>query len=158
MSTQPSRLFDLWRRMYTRFRIEPLPAQDTDPPGVLTTIIPVTDADALVTIQVANTVQLDLDVTDGIFVSAFTVPAGKRWRIRYARRSATTANSRARGIFTPSQVTVFLSVLGTSDEVLDHLKDFIMEQGDQIGLEGTDDVGDGSINITVVVDEMDAFL
>jgi len=144
--------------MYTRFRIEPLPAQDTEPPGVLTTIIPVTDADALVTIQLANTVQLDLDVVAGTYVVAFTVPDGKRWRVRYCRRSSSTANSRVRGVFTPSAVTVFLSVFGTSDQVLEYMRDYIMEQGDTIGMEATDDVGDGSINLTVVVDEMDAFL
>lgn len=154
---QPSKLFDLWRRLYTRFAIEPLPAQDGPSPGVATTVFPVTDADELLKIQVANTVQLDLDITAGALVTAFTVPAGKRWRVRYARRSSSTVNTRARGIFTPSQITIFLSVLGTSDEVLSHLEGFIMEQGDIIGLESTDDVGDGSINFTLVVDESDAF-
>jgi len=154
---QPSKLFDLWRRLYTRFAIEPLPVQDGLHPGVATTVFPTTDADELLAVQVANTAQLNLDVSAGALVTGFTVPTGKRWVIRYARRSSSTANTRARGIFTPAQATIFLSVLGTSDEVLDHLRGFKMEQGDIIGLESTDNVGDTSINLSLVVDETDAF-
>lgn len=154
---QPSKLFDLWRRLYTRYQIEPVPVQDGQHPGVATTVFPVTDADELVTVQVANTAQLNLNITAGALVTAFTVPDGKRWLVRYARRSSSTANTRARAILTPSQATIFLSVLGTSDEVLEHLRGFKMEQGDIIGLESTNDAGDTSINFSLVVDESDAF-
>lgn len=45
--TQPARRFDLWRRLYTRFLIEPLPAQEGEQPSIATVIMPVTDADVL---------------------------------------------------------------------------------------------------------------
>ena len=47
--TQPSRLFSLWQRLYTRFSIEPVPASQSSSPSIATMIQPITDADALVT-------------------------------------------------------------------------------------------------------------
>jgi len=154
---QPSRLFDLWRRLYTRFQIEPFPADPEQGPGVATTIFPVTIADDLVKLPVAQSATLDIQASAGGFVLAFTVPEGKRWQILWAFRSSTTANTRIRGIFTPSDVTLFLTVVGTSNEVPRELQGFVMEQDDRIGLETTGNAADSAVTIQLYVLEEDAF-
>ena len=74
--TQPARRFELWRRLYRRFLIEPLPAQSTDQPSVLTSIQPVTDADELlVTRRVIRTVVVTSAAQQEII---YTVPVAKR--------------------------------------------------------------------------------
>jgi len=80
--TLPSRRFNLWQRMYARFSLEPAPAQMTEPPGVATVIVPVTDADELLA---DPGIQFEFSITVGAGVSAntimLTVPAGKRWKL-----------------------------------------------------------------------------
>lgn len=78
--TQPARRFDIWRRLYSRFLIEPLPAALGEAPGVGTLIVPITDADALLKdhgIVSANTASFDADAQ----VTGLVVPAGKRWEV-----------------------------------------------------------------------------
>jgi len=78
--TQPSRVFTLWQRLYTRFSIEPLPAGDVDAPGVSTTIVPVTISDDLLLAwgcQQADTAGSDSSGQK----NGLTVPSGKRWRV-----------------------------------------------------------------------------
>jgi len=155
--TQPSKLFDLWRRLYTRFSIEPAPADPELGPAVATTIFPVTVADDLLKLPVATSDSLDISASAGSFVLAQTVPAGKRWTVMWVFRSSTVANSRIRGIVTPSQVTLFLTVVGTGNEVPLELKDVVFEEGDQIGMETTGNAGDDTITLQMYVLEEDAF-
>ena len=73
--TIPSRSLDVWRRLYTRYSLEPFPASVS--PDVSKTIIPVTQADELLK---APTVQLSgAVVTETGNVNMFTVPNGERW-------------------------------------------------------------------------------
>lgn len=154
--TQPSKLFDVWRRLYTRFAIEPYPA-DGEGPQVSTTIFPVTDADQLVQAPVGSSDQLDLSAGAGAFVLAQTVPDGKRWRMMYIFRSSTVANSRIRVVVTPAAVALSLTILGTADEIPLALKDMVFEQGDQIGMQTTGNAGDTSITLQMYLVEEDAF-
>jgi len=76
--TQPARRFDLWRRLYTRFLIEPFPAAEGEAPSVATTIFPVTDADALLLVEGAQ--QFVVPAVDSVGQKVgITVPEGKRW-------------------------------------------------------------------------------
>jgi len=75
--TQPSKLFDLWRRLYDRFAIEPRPALGGDEgPSISTLIQPVTDADALLRDPELQTSRV-LQTTSAVIY--YTVPADERW-------------------------------------------------------------------------------
>jgi len=75
--TQPSKRFDLWRRLYDRFLIEPFPAsEEGEGPAIGTTILPVTDADALLRDPDLQT-STQAQTTSAIVY--YTVPAGERW-------------------------------------------------------------------------------
>jgi len=76
---QPSRIFSLWQRLYSRFLIEPFPAEG-GAPSVSTTIQPMTDADELLRaygLIEASTASFDADGE----VIGLIVPAGERYRV-----------------------------------------------------------------------------
>jgi len=77
--TIPSRSLDVWRRLYTRYSLEPFPASVA--PDVSKTIVPTTDADALLAISGVRTSGL-VDIPTGTFTTMHTVPAGERWTLR----------------------------------------------------------------------------
>lgn len=81
-SAQPSKQFELWQRMYERFQLEPLPAGLVDAPGVSQIIVPMTDADELISSPGAR---LTVSVAVGAGVAgmtvADTVPTGRRWKL-----------------------------------------------------------------------------
>lgn len=77
LDTIPSKRFDIWRRLYTRFLLEPAPASTG--PDVGKTILPVTDADELLRVP-----RIDTTVTGTLTVGlrpVRTVPDGERWRL-----------------------------------------------------------------------------
>ncbi len=82
----PSRALDVWRRLYTRYSLEPGPP--SIPPDVAKTIFPVTQADRL--LQTSRVVQQLVVVSGTGAKNAFTVPAGQRWTW-YAFYAARTA-------------------------------------------------------------------
>ena len=77
-----SREYDLWRRLYTRFSLEPgLPFGN--PPELATWILPVTQADRLLESHRAE--RTDTAVSGNGVIVVATVPAGERWTIRSLR-------------------------------------------------------------------------
>ncbi len=75
--TIPSRALAVWRRLYTRYELEPFPASVG--PDVSKTIVPVTFADELLAVP-------DIDrTTSGVIGlgnnTLRTVPAGERWEL-----------------------------------------------------------------------------
>ena len=72
--TIPSRALEVWRRLYSRYNLEPFPASVG--PDVSKTIIPVTNADDLLW---APEVRNDLVEVGATTVVVATVPAGERW-------------------------------------------------------------------------------
>jgi len=91
-ATLPSKIFSLWNRLGSRFKLE-----DSPPSGLGarlgTTIIPVTQADALLKTMDVGKKDLDLSASAGTFVTAFTVPANKRWTIYHLHLISTTGSS-----------------------------------------------------------------
>lgn len=79
--TQPARRFDLWRRLYTRFLIEPFPAGDAVP-AVSTLIVPVTQADELLSEPRGFEETTEASAALAANLSIATVPAGNRWRLQ----------------------------------------------------------------------------
>jgi len=138
--TLPSKRFGVWARLVTRFTLEAAPPEVGGIPAVGTTIVPVTDADALLlTPSNFNTI-IDLDISAGTFVPAATVPSGQRWHLQRFWRSATTAASRMSIAFADGS-EFRLSVQATAESV-GSMSGIILDVGDAIGMESTDNVGD----------------
>jgi len=76
----PSQRFDVWARLYDRFTLEPS-VGESGPPSVSEIVIPVTDADALVTDRVRHGALVNLSGSGDII--AHTVPTGKRWVVQW---------------------------------------------------------------------------
>lgn len=153
--TIPSRSLDVWRRLYTRFTLEPEPASVS--PDVSKTIVPITNVDVLLQVVVPFNVTLDLDITLGLHVVGYTAPAGKRATILYARRGASTGNTTMEIVV--GGVTLILSPLGTPEAFLGSTValPLVIDQGDTFGMFATDDVNDGGISFRGLVLEEDSF-
>jgi len=78
--TQPARRFDLWRRLYTRFLIEPYPVEPGEGPGILTEIVPVTSADELLKAY-GNRAGVSASYNANGQVELIRVPDGERWTV-----------------------------------------------------------------------------
>lgn len=139
---QPSRVFTLWERLYRRFSIEPVPAQSSETPGVLTTIQPITDADELLRTPTATAfTSLDLSGTIGGFISIYTGAAGVRAHLKNVHREATIANSQiAIRIGGSGGVIFYLTILATAEQVW--VGDITLDEGDQLGVIATGNAGD----------------
>lgn len=75
--TIPSRSLEVWRRLYTRYRLEPHPASVS--PDVSKTIQPVTQADKLLTrVAVRSNTK---EIPTGVLTEVLTVPSGERWTL-----------------------------------------------------------------------------
>lgn len=82
-SSQPSRQFALWERMYERFRLEPLPAGLVSRPGVSQIIVPTSNADELLARPIGvlvTGVTASAGLSGGLV--ADTVPLGRRWKLQ----------------------------------------------------------------------------
>jgi len=76
--TIPSRALEVWRRLYTRYRLEPFPASVS--PDVSKTIQPITDADALLKVPSVQS-QTTPTLSTGSALTFVTVPVGRRWTL-----------------------------------------------------------------------------
>jgi len=75
--TIPSRALTVWRRLYTRYSLEPFPASVS--PDVSKTIQPITDADELLRVPAVD-ITTTGSLTTGEQV-ARTVPEPQRWKL-----------------------------------------------------------------------------
>jgi len=150
---QPSRIFALWQRLYTRFLIEPFPA-GREPPTVSTVIQPITNADELLQVPtVGNDTDADLTGSAENFVSIATVPDGKRWRLRTVNKDATVAASRV-AIIVGGNTTYLTINVATEDMFVGEI---IMDEGDELGRTATGDAGDDNSITLWYYTEEDAF-
>ena len=74
----PAKQFNVWSRLYNRFKLEPLPAVGSNA-YVAPVIQPVTDADRL--LQTLDIESSTVVVTSNISFVVATVPKGQRWTI-----------------------------------------------------------------------------
>jgi len=151
----PSRALDVWRRLYTRFSLEPGPASIA--PDVLKTIVPVTNVDVLLQVVAPFNVTLDLDVTAGTHVVAYTVPQGRRSTFTYARRGGSTGSTHIAAVI--AGFTLILTPDGTAEGFLGTTvsQPIILDQGDTIGMTATDNPADGGISCRGLVLEEESF-
>jgi len=114
-------------------------------------ILPVTIVD-----EILKTPKADLstqDISGAAYVAFFTVPAGKRWRVKRYQRSATTATSYVRATIGGNLVAV--SLTGTT-AAADNL-DIGLNEGDDIGMMGTGNGADNARTLNLFYDEEDAY-
>jgi len=155
VSSIPSRALDVWRRLYTRFSLEPGPASIA--PDVLKTIVPVTNVDVLLQVVTPFNVTLNLDVAGNIQVAGYTVPVGRRATILYARRGSSTGSTSMQVVV--AGVTLILSPGGTTEAFLGTTisQPIVIDEGDTFGMSATDDVNDGGISFRGLVLEEESF-
>jgi len=79
VSTIPSRQLEVWRRLYDRYSLEPRPA--TVVPDVSKTIVPITDADALLVNNGAILTTTSFGAAISSFENVFIVPADTRVQV-----------------------------------------------------------------------------
>lgn len=150
--TIPSRALDVWRRLYTRYSLEPGPASVG--PDVLKTIVPVTDADVLLRDPVTATATEDIQATIGTFVPYFTVPANRRWRIKNIFRFGTTGQCAF--MISIDGVAILLKPTQTTPDSMSSI-DFVLNPTDAIGLRTTGNAADSAIRADVFYEDEAAF-
>jgi hypothetical protein len=154
----PSKQFDIWRRLYTRFGLEPGPAPGSR--ALLSTVIrPTTNIDDLLR---APAIEMVTGVATPVgVVTFFTVPAGARWHLR-ALHCIRTAGDRTvdtlylytpggspMAILTQSAAGSWTTGLLTPTPLLD--------ENWTIRLNITGGATDGTWDAEVLVDSEDAF-
>lgn len=89
--------------------------------------------------------EINLDVAAGSFVAAFTVPETEKWLTKWVQRSATTGASLIRA--TINGVNVNVTTASTASVGL--AMEIMLEPGDSLGMEGTDNAGDASRDMSL---------
>ena len=156
VSSIPSRQLAVWRRLYTRFSLEPGPASIS--PDVLKTIIPVTNVDTLLQVVTPISVSLDLFVGGGVHVVGYTVPTGRRGTVMYSRRGASTGATQLQAVV--GGINLTLSPAGLTAEAFLGTTvplPFVMDQGDTLGMAATNNAADTGVSLRALVLEEESF-
>jgi len=152
----PSKAFDVWRRLYARFELEPGPVVGSAP-EVGTSIIPVTQVDDLLrTPRLIKSALTDLSGAGSLTIAMVTVPAGERWRVITIFRTSTIAGSRVKVIDTEG-VNANLSISGTGERMVEPGATMTLDEGWALGMQETGDAGDTSEQLHVWADVEKAF-
>ena len=159
--TQPSKRFDIWRRLYTRFLIEPFPAEGASP-AVSTLVTPITDADELLRQPTGFELTTQSPATDATPFTVAQVPAGRRWNLQTINVTRTTGDNTFSRIIIGDDsalVSVILEIFtGTNGRTLLLPSMIRMDEGDTVRVQ-MDGVGVAASNIRALLwlEEEDAF-
>ena len=154
VSSIPSRALEVWRRLYTRYNLEPGPA--TVGPDVLKTILPVTQADELLARH--RGIVEDTTITGvGAGIVVHTVPVGIRREIitiRFHRVSGTWTIDMVSANDVSESAEVSLRDQGATANVFVAAwsAPIVLEEGDQITVDvATESVnGEGRLEMWVI--------
>jgi len=146
--------YNLFSRLYERFNLEPRPVEQIEQPSVANQIVPVTQADRLLQVLAPQSDTADISAAAGTLVVYFTVPAGRRWTIISSLKEATTANTRIRA--TIGGTAMDIGPFGTAESVIVN-SEWILDQGDDIGLLTTGNAGDSNRRLVLQVLEERSF-
>lgn len=140
----PSKRFDVWRRLYSRFLLEPEPLVGSRA-AVSTVIQPITDVDTVVSESSIRRAGFDLTGASGTF-KGFTVPAGERWRPGLLHREGTTGNThlQAELLDEDSALAVITISPNVTSEQFADVRGLILDEGERIGFVNSGNAGDGS--------------
>jgi len=151
----PSKEFEVWRRLYARFLLEPMPAEGSQA-WVSPVITPVTDADDLLATPRIDSEAKDIQAAAGVYVPYFTVPTGRRWLLKGLRKPATTAITRVLLRDTINGVNLDMSADQTAGENVLRLA-VKMPAAWSIGLVTTGNAGDSNRTMTIMYEEQRDF-
>jgi len=157
---QPAKRFDLWRRLYSRFLIEPFPAQEGDSPGVATTIFPVTQADDLLLAHGQKEVDTASFNSDGA-KNGLVVPEGKRWKVQ-GMQAVRKSGDRDIDQFVLSDASEGLTLTlviftATNNSSLILGTEITLEEFDRIDIQATGGAAATVFTVKAWVSEEDAF-
>ena len=145
VTTIPSRALEVWRRLYTRFNLEPAPASVS--PDVSKTIVPITSADELLKEYGADSQDTDeiaIGASGTVVIS--TVPSGERWVVYTMNIFRVSGDNQVTTITLTDVSRGLLPAIdafsGTSGRVFILATPLTLEEGDQISV--TTD-GSGSV-------------
>jgi len=153
----PSKRFDIWRRLYARFVLEPAPASGSAA-AVGTEVVPITNVDELLGEPRAFRVVEDLTPTIGAYRGIYSVPAGKRAKLIALTRDQITGDTRLaiRLVTDGANVDVFLTPLEAPFQSWLG-SPVTLNEGDSAGWLTSGNAGDGArVGYAIVVEE-DAF-
>ena len=140
----PSKQFDVWRRLRSRYLLEPAPPVGSAP-RVGTGIQITTDGDELLKeYRIDQSPNLDLTAASGSDVVAFTVPEDERWLLTWFNKSATVANT-AMSLNPGNNLSfsLLLTPLGTGLVIEPSIK-LLLPPNSRINMRTTGNAGDGN--------------
>ena len=150
----PSKRFDIWRRLYTRFTLEPAPASGSMA-AVGTEIVPFTNVDELLGEPRAFRVVEDLTPTIGAYRGIYSVPTGRRAKLLALSRDQITGDTRLaiRLVTDGVNIDVLLTPLEAPFQA--YLGSPVtLNEGDSAGWFTSGNAGDGArIGYAIVVEE-----
>ena len=146
----PSKRFDVWRRLYDRYALEPFPASDSLSTMVAKTIVPVTQADVLLQTE---EVRLDVVEVQSDTVSVVTVPKGERWQWHWfhATRSGGDRNIDRILIRSPAASMILESFTAVSTFNFNPPHALVMEEDWEIRVRGIGGATDGDWTFSTLV-------
>lgn len=92
-------------------------------------------------------------VTGSDFNVYHTVPAGKRWHLRFAMRVATTGSTTV--YLKVGADEIRLGAIQTGEQFFPALN-YLLDAGDQVGLANTGNAADTSVSCQIIYEEEDA--
>jgi len=137
--------FDIWERLRSRFRLEPILPLVTKTLG--DEIIPVTNVDDLLLSPTSQSASLDLTATAGSYVAAFTVPEGERWHLRWAWHLVPVAATQMG--FVNNAVNIRISTNEIAEQSVNLGDALVLEEGDTMGLFTSGNGSDTSITFRI---------
>lgn len=151
----PSKRFEVWRRLYSRFLLEPFPAGRVGP-DVSKTIIPVTQADELFKSPVMQTVDMPNFNGEG---TSFTVPLDERWALMaYDIRRLTGNRDLFRVIVSDNGTNFFLeNNLVTTESQVVLGTTLVLEKGWRFGIQVAGGTTDGQYRVNLLTVVGDTF-
>jgi len=150
----PSRALDVWRRLYTRFALEPFPASVG--PDVLKTIVPVTQADELLKTVIPTVGTLDLNTVGHVVL--YTVPQGKRATlVSFNQEAITTGSANLQVVLGGNVLELSPTSVGPNFFGEYQSQPILMDAGDTVGVGGTNNAGDTTRRFSCLVLEEDTF-
>ena len=141
--------FSLMTRLYSRYLLEPSPAEESYPLSVSPVIVPVIMADEVLVDPVMTDATEDLSGAGT--VTYFTVPSGERWRLQWIFRSATSANSRVALDPSSPGADQPISPNGTAELRID-VRGITLVAGDSVQMDATGSGGDSAVTLYISYD------
>lgn len=153
----PSKRFDIWRRLYSRFTLEPAPASGSRA-AVGVVVIPVTQVDRLLGVRTAVLVTEDLSPGAGAARGIYSCPAGIRATVLFISGELTSANTQllARLVIDGTTTDIPLTNPTTSFRVYTG-NPLTLDEGDSIIWLTTGNAGDSARVAGAIVVEEQSF-